>query len=87
MTSQGGGKRPLDEASAWADFSWFGAGPIVGRTLANFGAEVVRIESEYKVESLRLMQPRPGRHARDATTRAASSTTSTRAKHLVFCST
>ena len=58
MTSQGGGKRPLDGIRV-ADFSWFGAGPIVGRTLANFGAEVVRIESEYKVDSLRLMQPVP----------------------------
>jgi len=44
-----------------ADFSWFGAGPIAGRTLADFGAEVVRMESEVKVDSLRITQPiRPG---------------------------
>ena len=63
MTSQGGGKRPLDGIRV-ADFSWFGAGPIAGRTLADFGAEVVRVESEYKVDSLRVAQPTPtGRRA------------------------
>lgn len=40
-----------------ADFSWFGAGPIAAQTLATFGAEVIRIESETKIDSLRLVQP------------------------------
>ncbi len=40
-----------------ADFSWFGAGPIAGQTLATFGAEVVRVESEAKIDSLRVVQP------------------------------
>ncbi|MEP6870577.1 MAG: CoA transferase [Anaerolineaceae bacterium] len=40
-----------------ADFSWFGAGPIGAQTLATFGAEVVRIESETKLDSLRLAGP------------------------------
>ncbi|MEO6397180.1 MAG: CoA transferase [Tepidiformaceae bacterium] len=40
-----------------ADFSWFGAGPIGGQTLATFGAEVIRIESEAKLDSLRLAAP------------------------------
>ena len=40
-----------------ADFSWFGAGPIGAQTLATFGAEVVRIESEAKLDSLRIAGP------------------------------
>ncbi len=59
-SKSGTGPRPLDGIRV-ADFSWFGAGPIAGRTLADFGAEVVRVESEAKVDSLRIMQPiRPG---------------------------
>ena len=54
------GARPLDGVRV-ADFSWFGAGPIAGRTLADFGAEVIRIESEARVDGLRLTQPqKPG---------------------------
>ena len=40
-----------------ADFSWFGAGPIGAQTLASYGAEVVRVESETKLDSLRVVQP------------------------------
>ena len=40
-----------------ADFSWFGAGPIAAQTLAAFGAEVVRVESEARIDSLRVVQP------------------------------
>ncbi|MCC6382032.1 MAG: CoA transferase [Dehalococcoidia bacterium] len=40
-----------------ADFSWFGAGPIGAQTLGTFGAEVVRVESETRVDSLRVVQP------------------------------
>jgi benzylsuccinate CoA-transferase BbsF subunit len=40
-----------------ADFSWFGAGPIAARTLADYGAEVVRVESETRIDSLRVVQP------------------------------
>jgi benzylsuccinate CoA-transferase BbsF subunit len=42
-----------------ADFSWFGAGPIAGQTLATFGAEVIRVESEAHMDGLRLGQPVP----------------------------
>ena len=49
-------KRPL-EGLRVADFSWFGAGPIAGNTLAGFGAEVVRVESSAKLDSLRLGHP------------------------------
>ena len=53
--------RPLDGVRV-ADFSWFGAGPIAGRTLADFGAEVIRVESEARVDGLRLTQPqKPGK--------------------------
>ena len=40
-----------------ADFSWFGAGPIGCQTLATFGAEVVRVESEVRIDSLRIVEP------------------------------
>lgn len=49
-------KRPLDGIRV-ADFSWFGAGPIAGNILASFGAEVVRVESETKIDTLRIVQP------------------------------
>jgi benzylsuccinate CoA-transferase BbsF subunit len=42
-----------------ADFSWFGAGPIAGQTLATFGAEVIRVESEAHLDGLRTTQPVP----------------------------
>ena len=49
-------KLPL-EGLRVGDFSWFGAGPIAGQMLCTFGAEVVRIESETKLDSLRVAQP------------------------------
>jgi len=49
-------KRPL-EGLRVADFSWFGAGPIAGNTLSTYGAEVVRVESETKVDALRAVHP------------------------------
>lgn len=49
-------KRPLDGIRV-ADFSWFGAGPIAGVILCEFGAEVIRIESETRIDSLRVAQP------------------------------
>jgi crotonobetainyl-CoA:carnitine CoA-transferase CaiB-like acyl-CoA transferase len=49
-------KRPL-EGLRVADFSWFGAGPIAGNTLSTYGAEVIRVESETKIDSLRVVHP------------------------------
>jgi crotonobetainyl-CoA:carnitine CoA-transferase CaiB-like acyl-CoA transferase len=40
-----------------ADFSWFGAGPICAEHLATYGATVVRVESETRVDALRTVQP------------------------------
>ncbi|MDZ7729512.1 MAG: CoA transferase [Dehalococcoidia bacterium] len=48
--------RPL-EGIRVADFSWFGAGPIGAQTLCSLGAEVVRVESEAKLDGLRQVQP------------------------------
>lgn len=39
------------------DLSWVVAGPLIGRSLADFGAQVVRVESSVRVETARLMQP------------------------------
>lgn len=49
-------KLPLDGIRV-ADFSWFGAGPIAGKILAHFGAEVIRVESETRIDGLRVAQP------------------------------
>ena len=49
-------KLPL-EGLRVGDFSWFGAGPIAGNTLAQFGAEVIRVESEAKLDGLRRAHP------------------------------
>ena len=48
--------KPLDGIRV-ADFSWFGAGPIAGQALATYGAEVVRVESSKRLDSLRVGQP------------------------------
>jgi benzylsuccinate CoA-transferase BbsF subunit len=40
-----------------ADFSWFGAGPICAAAMGYFGAEVVRAESETRVDGLRTVLP------------------------------
>ena len=39
------------------DFCWVVIGPMVTRYLADFGAEVVRVESKRRMETLRLSQP------------------------------
>ena len=53
--------RPLDGVRV-ADFSWFGVGPIAARTLADFGADVIRVESEARVDGLRHGEPiKPGK--------------------------
>ncbi len=48
--------RPLDGIRV-VDFSWFAAGPVAGRTLADFGADVIRVENEARVDGLRIGQP------------------------------
>ncbi len=40
------------------DFSWFGAGPYATRLLAAYGAEVIRIESNSKIDGMRWQAPR-----------------------------
>jgi crotonobetainyl-CoA:carnitine CoA-transferase CaiB-like acyl-CoA transferase len=40
-----------------ADFSWFGAGPICATAMGYFGADVVRVESETRVDGLRTVLP------------------------------
>jgi len=56
------GRLPLDGIKV-ADFSWFGAGPICAEHLATYGATVVRVESETRIDALRTVQP----FARDKT--------------------
>ncbi len=49
-------KMPLEGIKV-ADFSWFGAGPICAEHLATYGATVVRVESETRIDSLRIVAP------------------------------
>jgi benzylsuccinate CoA-transferase BbsF subunit len=42
-----------------ADFTWFGAGPIYTQSLANHGAQVIRVESQAHIDGLRLAHPMP----------------------------
>ncbi|HET9476714.1 MAG TPA: CoA transferase, partial [Dehalococcoidia bacterium] len=41
----------------FADFSWFGAGPICAEHFATYGATVVRVESETHIDALRTVAP------------------------------
>ncbi|MCE5261966.1 MAG: CoA transferase [Deltaproteobacteria bacterium] len=62
-------KMPL-EGLRFIEFSWIQAGPWVGRYFANFGAEVIRIESAKRLDWARNVPGRPdaveGRHRRGA---------------------
>lgn len=51
--------RPLGKLKV-LDLAWVVAGPLIGRTLADFGATVVRVESSRRVETARVMGPFPG---------------------------
>jgi crotonobetainyl-CoA:carnitine CoA-transferase CaiB-like acyl-CoA transferase len=42
-----------------ADFSWLIAGPASSRMLADFGAEVIKLESEYRVDNIRVVGVQP----------------------------
>ncbi|HJM74652.1 MAG TPA: CoA transferase [Dehalococcoidia bacterium] len=53
-----GKPRPLDGVKV-LDLTWFGAGPIGTRALANLGADVVRVETEKRPDGLRIGGPRP----------------------------
>jgi benzylsuccinate CoA-transferase BbsF subunit len=51
-------KMPL-EGIRVVDFSWVQAGPWVGRYLANYGAEVIKVESATRVDWARNFPPGP----------------------------
>src|SRR5437773_11674413 len=57
MPGAGESQRLPPEGVKVADLSWFGAGPICGRLLADYGATVVRVESETHIDSLRTIAP------------------------------
>ena len=39
------------------DFTWVGVGPLLTKYLADFGAEVIRIESRTHLDSVRFAPP------------------------------
>lgn len=51
--------QPLDGLKV-LDLAWVVAGPLIGRSLADYGATVIRVESSKRVETARLMGPFPG---------------------------
>lgn len=52
------------------DFTWLGAGPYTTRTLADHGAEVVRIESGRRIDRLRILPPFRDRTRGDSVNRS-----------------
>jgi crotonobetainyl-CoA:carnitine CoA-transferase CaiB-like acyl-CoA transferase len=42
------------------DLAWVVAGPLIGRSLADYGATVVRVETASRTDTARLMGPFPG---------------------------
>lgn len=58
VASGAGSDQPL-AALKVLDLAWVVAGPLIGRTLADFGATVVRVESSRRVETARVMGPFP----------------------------
>ena len=51
--------RPLEGVKI-LDFMWAMAGPAASRVLADYGAQIVRVESEHKVDAVRTLAPFPG---------------------------
>ena len=47
----------LFEGLKVADFSWIAAGPLISKDLANLGATVLRVETEKRVDTLRMIPP------------------------------
>ena len=58
MSTESIRSRPLDGLKV-CDATWYGAGPIATRALANLGADVIRIETEKRPDGLRIAQPKP----------------------------
>ncbi len=52
-------RRPLEGLKV-LDLAWVIAGPLVGRSLADFGATVIRVESSKRVDTARILGPFPG---------------------------
>ncbi|MEM8922724.1 MAG: CoA transferase [Actinomycetota bacterium] len=68
-TSRAGARLPRIEAELpfdglkVVDFSWIGVGPISAKAFADHGATVVRVESEDRIDGLRLQPPFAGGEA------------------------
>lgn len=55
--ASGSSSRPVLDGLKVLDFTWLAAGPISSRVLADYGATVVKVESDRRFDAMRILPP------------------------------